>query len=338
MLLKTLNTTLRLAFMGRKLRCIKIAGRAVPLGLVCVLLISGIGLSLLAYVWSSVTIPFEVKEPLEILSYPSGFSLFPGETVEFNVTVKNHASINYSVMFEYRLNNSDYQTNYVRFSDETFNVGSGVQTLTTWLFVEPNAPPIQASLTIDLLRIKPCIHDLPDHTANFTFTWGPDAQNIVDGTFRIEISAWFENHTSPWDNTTIVMFNWIVRVYDDDYSSGDTFGFVYDHNHNGIIDLGYTDHPSLFFADNSKAGAPALLKDGGWAEAEVPRTQANVCRYDSEKGYTFGPFGGPKDYYAYKFGDGPTYIPLFISFSDRNPPYTERARTQVTIQFKIYLD
>jgi len=141
--------------MEKKLRCIKIAGRAVPLGLIAVLLISGIGVGLLAYVWPSVTIPFEVKEPLEILSYPSGFSLFPGETVEFNVTVKNYASVNYSVVLDYRLDDSYYQTNYVRFSDETFNVGSGVQTLTTWLFVEPNAPPTQALLTIDLLRIKP---------------------------------------------------------------------------------------------------------------------------------------------------------------------------------------
>lgn len=181
---------------------------------------------------------------------------------------------------------------------------------------------------------------LPDHTANFTFTWGPDDQNIVDGTFRMEISAWLENHTNPWDNTTTVMFNWIVRVYDDDYSSGDALGFVYDRNHNGVIDLGHTDSPYLFFANNLSAGYVALFPDGRWAEAEIPRTQANVCRYDSEIGYTFGPFRGPKDYYASKFGDGPTYIPLFITFNDHNPPYKERAlaRAKVAIQFIIYLD
>jgi len=142
-------------FLGRRLRRIKIADKAVPLWFIVVLLISGIGLSVLAYVWQSVTIPFEVKEPLEILNYTSELSLFPGETQEFNITLQNHASINYSVVFDYQLDDSLYQANYVRFSDETYNVSSGVQTLTTWLFVEPNAPPTQASLTIILLRIKP---------------------------------------------------------------------------------------------------------------------------------------------------------------------------------------
>ena len=109
------------------------------------------------FAWQSVTIPFEVEEPLEILSYPSEFSLFPGETVEFNITLQNHASTNYSVKFEFQLNDSYYQANYVRFSDEVYNVTSGIQTLPTWFSVEPDAPTTQTSLTISFLRITPFI-------------------------------------------------------------------------------------------------------------------------------------------------------------------------------------
>ncbi len=134
---------------------IKARDKVVPLWLIVVFLISGIAVPLLAYLWQSVTIPFEVREPLEIISYPSEFSLFPGETIEFDITLQNHASINYSVMFDYRLDDSYYQANYVRFSDEPYNVTPGLQTLAAWLFVEPNAPPTQASLTINFLRIKP---------------------------------------------------------------------------------------------------------------------------------------------------------------------------------------
>ena len=39
--------------------------------------------SLAAFALQSVSIPLEVKEPLEIAGYPSGFSLFPGENVTF---------------------------------------------------------------------------------------------------------------------------------------------------------------------------------------------------------------------------------------------------------------
>jgi hypothetical protein len=50
--------------------------------------ISGIGAGLLAYyVWNTLVIPLEVKEPLEIISYPSALSLFPGKTEQFNITV-----------------------------------------------------------------------------------------------------------------------------------------------------------------------------------------------------------------------------------------------------------
>lgn len=132
---------------------IKIGKHIVPLWLVAILLISGIGIGALAYhAWNTLIIPLEVEEPLEILNYPSMLSLFPAETLEFNLTLRNHASANYSVTLDFSLDNATYQDNYVRFSDEIYIVVSGEQNLTAWVKVESYAPPVNASLTIDFRR------------------------------------------------------------------------------------------------------------------------------------------------------------------------------------------
>jgi len=100
-----------------------------------------------------------VKEPLEILQYPSEFSLFPGETVEFNVTLQNHATINYLVILDFQLSDIAYQRNYVKFSDETYNVMPGKNLLTAWASIEPCAQPAETDLIITLKRICPSIVD-----------------------------------------------------------------------------------------------------------------------------------------------------------------------------------
>lgn len=97
-------------------------------------------------------IPLEVKEPIEILEYPSGLSLFPGEIVEFNVTMLNQASINYSVTLVFRLNDTEYQTKYVTFCNESYTVVPGTQNLAVWLTVSPAAPHANLLLSISLVR------------------------------------------------------------------------------------------------------------------------------------------------------------------------------------------
>ena len=134
------------------MRKVKVGKYFVPLWLIVVVLISGIGASTY-YVWQTLNIQVEVKEPLEIVSYPSQLSLYPGETREFNVTVRNHASVNYTVFFDFSLDNETYQDNYVTFSNEIYIVKPGQQDLTAWLSVVSNAPPTNASLTVDFKRI-----------------------------------------------------------------------------------------------------------------------------------------------------------------------------------------
>lgn len=131
---------------------IKIGEHIIPLWFIVVLLISVIGVVVFAnYFGNRLIIPFEVSEPIEILYYPSELRLFSGETKEFNITVQNYASVNCSVVLDFHLSNTTYQENYVTFSNEIYTVVPGQQNLTAWLVVEPHAPPVDASLTIDLL-------------------------------------------------------------------------------------------------------------------------------------------------------------------------------------------
>jgi len=104
------------------------------------------------YMVLTFTIPFEVKEPIEILYYPSQVSLYPGDTLYFNVTIWNNASQNYTVFLDFSLDNAAYKNSYVTFSNATYFVRSGVQNLTAWLMVSDDAPPISTSLTVDVYR------------------------------------------------------------------------------------------------------------------------------------------------------------------------------------------
>jgi hypothetical protein len=174
-------------------------------------------------------------------------------------------------------------------------------------------------------------------TMNFTFTWGPETQDIVDEIFKIEVSVWFGDNTLP-DNTTIKMFYIVVSVYDDDHSKDDYLGLVFDMNHNGVIDLGFEDDPLIIYGDDStiyELGAVTLLEDGLLIVAEVPREPAhNKCVYNLEKGYVFGTFGYPASDITSQFEDMPAYIPVHICFADRNLNLGVHV---VSFQFRIYL-
>jgi len=52
----------------------------------------------------------EVKDPIEVLDYPAGFDVYPGEIVDFEVAVNNLASINYSVRLVFSLQDLEYQS------------------------------------------------------------------------------------------------------------------------------------------------------------------------------------------------------------------------------------
>lgn len=166
---------------------VRIGNRVLPLWLIATLLISTVGSVALAYnVWTRVTIPFEIKEPIQILSYPSQLSLYPGETEEFNITVQNYASVNYVVIFAFLLSDTSYQQAYVTFSDENYTIVSGQQNLQTWVTVASNAPSINASLTIDIVRVMP-IEETPSGWQ--VENYGGSYEIYPNGTIKLQSSG-----------------------------------------------------------------------------------------------------------------------------------------------------
>ena len=119
------------------------------------LLVSAMALGSFAAAFEPITIPLEVKEPLKILNYPSGFSLYPGENATFEITVENLASITYFIEFDFVLNDTEYQERYVTFSSYNYSITPGVQKLPAWLFIEPAATPSNLTITIHEKTDKP---------------------------------------------------------------------------------------------------------------------------------------------------------------------------------------
>lgn len=133
------------------MRTLSFGKYAVPLWLIAVIVISGTVVS--AYViWDTLELSFEVKEPLEILSHPETLTLYPGEKEEFSITIINHASTDYSVILTYSLGNTTYQETYVSFVNKIFHVRPGQQDLDAEVYVNSDAPTVDASLFVDFER------------------------------------------------------------------------------------------------------------------------------------------------------------------------------------------
>jgi hypothetical protein len=82
-------------------------------------------LVLVSYALQSTTISLEVKEPLEILSYPSSLSVYPGQKVDFTVSLRNVAPVPYNVSLDFGLNDTAYQISCVTFSNDIYTVPPG---------------------------------------------------------------------------------------------------------------------------------------------------------------------------------------------------------------------
>jgi hypothetical protein len=123
--------------------------------------------SFAAGAFESFNISLEVKEPLQILDYPSGFSLYPGETLDFEIAVQNHASVTYFVEFDFRLNDTDYQARYVTFSDNNYTIAPGTQNLSAWLTIAPTAPPANLVITVNRKTDTPSFSPSPSPASVF---------------------------------------------------------------------------------------------------------------------------------------------------------------------------
>jgi len=110
---------------------------------------------------------------------------------------------------------------------------------------------------------------------NFTFTWGPDSQKIVQGEFRLEIRMrWYGENLSM-----------VITAKDDDYNEWDYIGLVFDTNRNGHIDI--HDYSIALYANNMTQ--PSFLSENGFPGfAEItPRSGPHIVSFGPDTGYTF---------------------------------------------------
>jgi hypothetical protein len=172
-----------------------------------VILVSAVGSGALGYyIWTRLTIPLEIKEPIEILDYPSKLSLYPGENKSFQISLVNHASVNYYVVLDFSLDNTTYQENYVTFTDEIYKVTPGQQNLTAWLMVESNAPPINTSLSIDFKRTiegKVLFFDDFNDGAADGWTQNLGTWNVSDGKYVAQVPGIVETGISTVDSLSL---------------------------------------------------------------------------------------------------------------------------------------
>lgn len=136
------------------------------------------GFTVLAF--QPISIPLEVKEAIEILDYPSsGFSLFAGENITFEITVQNLASVTHFVEFDFQLNDTDYQTKYVTFSNYNYSVPTGTQTLSAWVKIAQTAPPANLMLTINRKTDTQSPSSFPTTSSNSSLTLSPTNSSLL---------------------------------------------------------------------------------------------------------------------------------------------------------------
>lgn len=118
---------------------------------------------------------------------------------------------------------------------------------------------------------------------NFTFTWGPESQNIVQGEFRIKIGMCFYTYSTAYATQKRIWM--LIETNDDEYDDWDYIGLVFDTNQNGYVDI--RDETYGAYANNMTQPA-SLYEDGFLAFAEMsPIRGPQHVTFASDKGYTF---------------------------------------------------
>jgi len=104
------------------------------------------------YLCARKTISVSVDEPLSITNFPSSIHFHPGENETLAITILNVATINYSVILTFTLNDTNYQQSYLQLSNYTYNIVPGTNNVTAWILVASDAPGGWHELTVDFYR------------------------------------------------------------------------------------------------------------------------------------------------------------------------------------------
>ncbi|UCE96824.1 MAG: hypothetical protein JSV51_04345 [Candidatus Bathyarchaeota archaeon] len=193
-----------------------------------------VGVAALNGLWPSIILPVTVEEPIEILNYsPLSLDLLPGETENITISVRNHATFNYTVTFDFYLNDSVYQRNFIIFSDETHIVQPGDNSLITWLYVETDASPLlNATLRIDIRRIRtgeappPSQPDLLQENWDSLQNWQIDSRSTlveIDPPGQLHTLGGFATHFMTFPSEFTIEFRLKIDSFGDGYASFQTY-------------------------------------------------------------------------------------------------------------------
>ena len=151
------------------------------------------------YAFQSATLPLEVKEPLEILNYPSALSVFPGQIIDFNVTIKNSATVTYNISLDFAINDTAYQAKYITFSNSVYTIAPGETNIAAWLKSSSSAPAAQLTLTVNTNRDPQPSPQPPSPTFSPSLTLlGAGARWAArNGTSALYVN-WFDNFNAHY--------------------------------------------------------------------------------------------------------------------------------------------
>lgn len=120
--------------------------------LLLILLTTPVALGATYHLLSSRNVSFSVDEPLTVSDFPIPFQVHPGENKTLDITVMNSASVNYSLILIFSLNDTIYQQSYVTFSNYTYNIAPNTNLIQAWMVVAKKSPPAYLELTVDFYR------------------------------------------------------------------------------------------------------------------------------------------------------------------------------------------
>lgn len=266
--------------------------------MIAVALISISSFAVAAYIFSSVNVPFKVKEPLTVTDYPSLLSLFPNQTLDFNVTVRNIATVDYVVVLNFTLNDTSYQQTYVTFSSDVYTVGPGDNVLEAWMKVVADAPATNLSLGIDFNRVLAA-----PEVFGYTFTWSKDRQCIVDGDLVLRVNF-------TWNATHMII---LVNI---NFNYGILFLF-FDRNFNRFG--AYDDRGYGFWPDNTYYNNSCSLDTGGVGMPQMlPQPSPyHTCTFNNKTGLTYR-IALPKDLLPHKYPCHDKVLRAYIVFEAVN--------------------
>ena len=120
--------------------------------LLLILLVSPFALGATYYLWSVKNVSFSVDEPLAVSEFPTSFQVHPGENTTLDITIINSATVNYSVVLMFSLNDTTYQQSYVTFSNYTYTITPNANYVQAWMAIDQKAHAAYLDLTVNFYR------------------------------------------------------------------------------------------------------------------------------------------------------------------------------------------